>query len=244
MAKDAGITFDNTEITEFKTLNTVLDSMTKKMSADYMSLKEFTENASHELQTPLAVMQSKIELLIQSENLTPDQLSNISAVYESVNKLSKLNQALLLLTKIENRQYAETAEIALNTLVQQKLELFKEWLEYRKLFVEIDLHPLDIWANPILADILITNLLSNAIKHNLDNGKLHIELHDKHLLIMNSGVPVTGDTTDFLSRFKKANQASDSLGLGLAIVKEICAMYGYTIEYTYEDNVHCVSIFF
>lgn len=244
LAKDAGIEFDTTAIAEFKTLNTVLASMIKKMSADYKSLKEFTENASHELQTPLAVIQSKIELLIQSENLTPEQLNNISAVYESVTKLSKLNQALLLLTKIENRQYAETMEIEIDALVQQKLELLREWIEYRKLTVETDLHPVNIRANSILTDVLITNLLSNAIKHNLDGGKLQIESDNNHLLIMNSGVPVTGNTADLLSRFKKASQASDSLGLGLAIVKEICTMYGYSIEYISKDNMHCISIFF
>jgi len=244
LAKENSISFDVTHIAEFRTLNNVLESMTKKMSADYRNLKEFTENASHELQTPLAVIQSKLELLIQSENLDAEQLKSVQAVYESAAKLAKMNQALLLLAKIENRQFPEIKEVALHELVAYKLELLQEWIEHKKLSVEKKLSPVYIKANPMLADILITNLVGNAIKHNTEGGKLSVELKGKQMFISNSGAPVKGSATDLFTRFKKTDQTSDSLGLGLAIVKEICNEYNYGITYEYSEGTHRITVDF
>lgn len=244
LTKENGPVFDKTKIAEFKDLNEVLEGMTKKMSADYCSLKEFTENASHELQTPLSVIQSKLELLIQSESLSEEQLKNVQSIYESATKLSKLNQALLLLARIENRQFAELKEVSLNELIERKLELLKEWIEHKDLKVEKHLYKASINTNPVLADIFITNLLGNAIKHNTQGGQLNIELADKRMVIKNSGAPFTGPAENLFSRFKKANQASDSLGLGLAIVKEIGNVYGYKICYDYSEGMHRMKVDF
>jgi signal transduction histidine kinase len=238
------ITFDKTNTSEFSQLNSALSVMTSKISSDYKSLKEFTENASHELQTPLSVIQSKLELLIQSENLSPGQVDNVKAIYESANKLSRLNQALLLLTKIENRQFAETKEVSLDQLIERKLELFSELIEHKKLSIEKKLSPINIKAHPTLADILITNLLGNAIKHNIEGGKLGIETGNRQMVIFNSGSPISGSSEDLFARFKKANPSSDSLGLGLAIVKEICDVYGYNIRYDYSDGIHKMTLDF
>jgi signal transduction histidine kinase len=244
ITKGGKVAFEETTTSEFKVMNDAIREMTAKISSDYRSLKEFTENASHEIQTPLSVIQSKIELLIQSENLSGPQLENVKAIYEGATRLSKLNQALLLLTKIENRQFTDIKEVDLRQLVESKLELFKERIEHKKLVVKNQLKSLTIKTNPALADILINNLIGNAIKHNIEGGKLEIEIKGRQITISNSGGPLTLSPNHLFSRFKKANQASDSLGLGLAIVKEICNVYGFSIYYDYQPGSHRITVGF
>jgi signal transduction histidine kinase len=244
LTKKSTIVFENATLKEFKELNNVLKVMTEKMSADYNSLKEFTENASHELQTPLAIIQSKLELLIQSENLSAKQMEEVQVVYESTARLSKLNQALLLLAKIENMQFGEVKEVELDKLIESKLELFEDLIKHKNLSVEKNIEYCIIQAHPSLADILISNLIGNAIKHNMKDGILKIELNKSGLIISNSGNTPSVPTEQFFQRFRKSDPASDSLGLGLAIVKEICNAYGFVIYYKYEGGLHILSISF
>jgi signal transduction histidine kinase len=238
------VTFDNTSIQEFKELKNVLETMTGKIASDYRSLKEFTENASHELQTPLAIIQSKLELLIQSENLSAKQMEEVQAVYESAGRLSKLNQALLLLAKIENRQFADIKLVALNELIEYKLEAFDEILKHKGISVEKKLSAVSLQMHPALADILVTNLIGNAIKHNINSGKLIVDLSARELSIKNMGKPLTISPEQLFERFRKADTNSESLGLGLAIVKEICDVYGFRVNYMYADNMHTISVSF
>ena len=218
--------------------------MTEKIAKDYRNLKEFTENASHEMQTPLSIIQSKLELLIQSENLTAEQMQEVQVIYESAARLAKLNQALLLLAKIENSQFAEAKPVKLDEIIKTKLLFFEELIAHKNISVEVNLEPLTINIHPILADILVSNLIGNAIKHNLEKGKLIVKLKGDELVIQNSGKPLTITPEQLFQRFRKADPASDSLGLGLAIVNEICIVYNYSIDYKYVDNLHSVSIGF
>jgi signal transduction histidine kinase len=238
------IIFDNTSIQEFKELKSVLETMTSKIASDYRSLKEFTENASHELQTPLAIIQSKLELLIQSENLSAKQMEEVQAVYESAGRLSKLNQALLLLAKIENRQFVDIKTVLLNELIEHKLEAFEELLKHKGISIEKQLASVSLQIHPALADILINNLVGNAIKHNINSGKLMVDLSERQLSIKNTGRPLTITPEQLFERFHKADSASESLGLGLAIVKEICDVYGFKVNYMYADNMHTICVSF
>ena len=244
LTKENRIEFDKTNTLEFKTLNDVLKAMTEKIASDYRSLKKFTENASHELQTPLAIIQTKLELLIQSENLSEKQVEDIKTVYDSAGRLSRLNQALLLLAKIENRQFAKTQPVELNELIERKLEAFDELLKHKNISVEKHLASVSLQMHPALADMLITNLIGNAIKHNINGGRLTIGLTEKRLSIENTGNPLTTSPEDLFQRFRKDSNASDSLGLGLAIVKEICAEYSFQVDYKYDNGIHAISVRF
>ena len=244
LIKESKIEFDKTNIQEFKELNEVIGSMTKKIATDYHSLKEFTENASHELQTPLAIIQSKLELLIQSENLSAKQMEEVQAVYEAAGRLSRLNQALLLLAKIENKQFGEAIPIALNDIIKNKLEAFSALIDHKNIIIEKHLMPLSVKMNPALADMLINNLIGNAIKHNVQGGKLSIMLSEKSFTIENTGKPLTTGAENLFFRFRKNDESSDSLGLGLAIVKQICDEYGFQIEYKYAGGLHTIHIRF
>ncbi len=244
LIKESKVEFDKTNIQEFKELNEVIGSMTQKIASDYHNLKQFTENASHELQTPLAIIQSKLELLIQSENLSAKQMEEVQVVYEAAGRLSRLNQALLLLTKIENKQFGETIPIALNDSIKDKLEAFSALIEHKNIAIEKHLIPLSVNMNPVLADMLINNLIGNAIKHNIPGGKLSVILSEKSFTIENTGKPLTAIPEDLFQRFRKNDNSSESLGLGLAIVKQICDEYGFQVYYKYTDGLHTIDVKF
>ncbi len=166
-----------TGIREFDRLNRVLNIMSEKIRADYLNLKEFTEDASHEIQTPLSVIKSKLELLFQSENLTDKQAENIRAIYEATTRLSKLNYSLLLISKIQNQQYASTEQVDLAVIIDKFLLHFQEIIEQKNIRIDRQYRKdYTLSMNPDLAEILISNLLGNAIKHNIEDGWVSIDL--------------------------------------------------------------------
>lgn len=242
ISKDYPLQFQTSGIQEFDELNHTLETITHKISKDYHSLKEFSENASHEIQTPLAVIKSKLELLIQDEKLGETQMKLISDAYESASRLSRLNQALILLTRISNKQYLETKHIVLNEVILQKLDHFKELITHKNISLTNDLQSsLTAQMNPVLADILLSNLIGNAIKHNTVGGWLNISTTTHTLIISNAGEPLISDPDKLFERFRK-DHTSDSLGLGLAIVKQICETSTISIRYTCEGNTHTLRL--
>ncbi len=230
-------------IDEFATLDTALAQMTNKLTKDYQSLKQFTENASHEIQTPLAIIRAQIDLLLQQKQ-AETSLQHIQQIQQSVTKLSKLNKSLLLLTRIENRQFEPLELIALGDIIHQKLEALDLLVRAKSLRVERDISPLTLRANPILVDIIISNLLTNAIKHNLPDGTISILLTEDKLLLKNTGNSLMKSPSKLFERFQKADDSAKSVGLGLAIVKEICEVYHWGIDYRNEAEWHLVEVVF
>ena len=231
-------------ILEFEELNALVVEMTGKIQDDYRNLKEFTENASHEIQTPLAIIKSKIELLIQSE-LSDEQMLHVQSIYEVSNRLSKINKALLLLAKIENQQFQETQIIDFGKLLNKHLNNFEELIDMKNIFLKTHItQPLTIEMNPILADMLVSNLMSNAIKHNFEGGEIIIRIEHNVLKINNTGKTDGVRGEDMFKRFKKDNNVSNSIGLGLSIVKKICDNYKITIQHLYQDGIHEFSLEF
>jgi signal transduction histidine kinase len=235
----------DTNITEFKELNETVFAMEEKVIRDYQTLKNFTENASHEIQTPLAIIKNKIELLLQSENLEEPQLRFIKSINDAATKLSRLNQSLLLLAKIENNQFENRQHINFSCLLNSYINDFEELAFARNIHIIKNICPeILVNINESLAEILITNLLLNAIKHNYKNGQIEIELQKRHLRISNTGEPPQNDTIHFFERFKKASASHDSLGLGLSIVKSICDTCNFSISYQYLNERHLIEIGF
>lgn len=239
------IFFEKSNITEFQTLQDNLFSLTEQVRREYQSLKSFTENASHEFQTPLAIIGSNLELLLQDNNLSENQMQQIGSLIESLGKLSKLNQTLLLLTKIENRQFEVAKNINLSKAIIEKLNLLDVWIQHKNLNLENQVLPnISIKINEYLLDVLLNNLLGNAIKYNLIGGKLYVELNEHNLIIKNTGNSLIMPTEQLFERFQKDSSASDSLGLGLALVKQICDTYGFQISYIYENGWHILRVGF
>jgi len=235
----------NTNIDEFQELNRSLTKLTDKINSDFNNLKEFTENASHEMQTPLAIMHTKTESLMQSDNLSNSQLQQIRAIYLAAQRLSKLNKTLLLLSKIENQQFKEKENILINDVINKHLEIFEDFIKNKKIEVSLK-STLDvkIMANPLLIDMVISNLISNAIKHNIEKGNIEILTTDLFLSFSNSGKPLKIPSSSLFERFKKESTSPNSFGLGLAIVKKVCINYNWKINHSYIDDQHNITIYF
>lgn len=240
------LSFPKTRISEFEMLNQTLQNMSEKISQDYQNLKEFNENASHELQTPLAIIKSKLELLLQDEKLTEGQVKHITAVYEAATRMSKLNQGLLMISKIDNNQFSQAEKIDMLEEINNYIEHFQEILGIKEITVTTELpgHPVLLHMNRILADVLVANIFGNAIKHNYPRGTIKIILNGNYVQFLNTGLSPTVPPHTLFERFKKSDKTADSIGLGLSIAKKITDYYGFKIEYSYEKNLHMITIQF
>jgi signal transduction histidine kinase len=234
-----------TAIDEFSELNQAVNQLTERVAADFRALKEFTENAAHETQTPLAIMQAKLEQIMQLDELPTAAVPPLQDLYQATLRLSRLHHALTLLSKIENRQFADAVPVQLNELVADKLAQLQDFSEAKRLKVTLSVQaPLTLRMHPLLADSLVNNLLQNAIKHNYPGGHLWIQLDAAGLEITNSGPALTVDPAQLLGRFRKHNAASDSPGLGLSIVQQICTLYGFRLSYTFagKEALHMLRV--
>jgi len=232
---------------EFKNLNKFINQMTTKAINDYKNLKEFGENLSHEISTPLAVANGKLDLLLQETNLPENQVSLVVTAQKAIQKLSKIQRAISLLTKIENSEFANVKPLNISNVVYKMVKEFIELAELKEIHVatEIETEVL-INMDSVLAEILFSNLLQNAVKHNVTKGSIRIELNQKNFSITNTGIEPEESPEKYFFRFKKNNQSSDSLGLGLSIVKKICDISGFDINYNFlqEEKAHKISIQF
>ncbi|MFI5140619.1 MAG: sensor histidine kinase, partial [Sphingobacteriales bacterium] len=216
------------KVDEFNELNKVVETMSLRVKNDYVNLKHFTENASHEMLTPLAVITAKLDTLIQDETLKPEQFEQINDIYSAAGKLSRLNQSLLLLVKIENNLVDDAEELSLDELINQKTRQFSELAQSKDILVSARLEEKQIKASRYLIDILLNNLFSNAIRHNTQNGRLVITLTADKLVFQNAGAEKPLDAGTLFERFQKG-QKSEGTGLGLTIVKNICNLYQWDI---------------
>ncbi len=233
-----------TNVKEFDDLNHFVEEMTRKAVADYKNLKEFAENASHELQTPLSIVKGKLELLTETD-LSPEQYQYVEASHRSIKKLSRLSESLALLTKIENHEFTQKDEVNFTKLIQDSTQAFEEFIKLNGLEVETDLEEeVILHIHSVLADILWTNLFQNAIKHNIEDGRIKIELTEDFLRISNTGRPLDDDPHILFERFKKADHSNESIGLGLAIIKQIAEQNDYSISYDYKDHWHTITLEF
>ena len=233
------------DIQEFQLLISVFEKMTNRIHKDYINLTEFIENTSHEIQTPLAIIKTKTDLLIQEENLSENQMKLIESIHSTTLRLSKLNKTLSLLSKIENQQFTDVDDVHLKHVLESHLDNFEELIENQHIEVS-RVYVVDkiIKMDANLAGILTINLLKNAIHHNIPKGKIQIYLDQEKLQISNTGELPIFSEQDIFKRFTKSFQKADSTGLGLAITKNICDNYGFRIGYRYENDLHCFEIIF
>ncbi|WP_343522132.1 HAMP domain-containing sensor histidine kinase [Pedobacter sp.] len=231
-----------TKIDEFNELNKSVNAMAERVRQDYKELKSFTDNASHEMMTPLAVINSKLDSLLQTESFTEQQGALLEDIYHATARLSRLHQSLLLLAKIENNLIPDPQAIDLNEMVQAKIRQFQELLAKSKLILDEELAPAEVKMSRYLADILLNNLFSNAVRHNITGGHILVKLDRHSLTISNSG-KVSQLKTKIFDRFSKAAD-SEGMGLGLAITKQICNLYGFRIDYREENGWHVFAVYF
>jgi len=235
----------STGIEEFDRLNKTLLELLDRVDQAYRGQKQFTENASHELQTPLAIIRSKVELLIEGPGLNEDSAQLLQEIIEANDRLSQMNKNLLLLTRIENGQYPEVQRVNVSGLLERGVEFFKDYYGNEGIGTTTALEAgVEIVANPALAEILINNLLRNAYIHNISGGWVDVQLSAAALVIKNSGGVIEGDPERLFDRFRKGRVDNRTTGLGLALVRQIAEVYRYGIRYTYREGVHRLELAF
>ena len=234
-----GLPFIKSEIDEFNELSKVTSSLSHKVSIDYQNLKQFTENASHEIQTPLAVIRNKIEGIMNDESLSESTCMAIERIDSAVNKLSSINKGLLLLSKIENKQFTKPRKISLGAIIEKESIGLKELYHNHDSIIGLDKQSEFIIAmNPSLAEILIRNLIKNMVTHSITKVDNKIVINSSHIVFSNKGEKSLNNIDQLFSRFYKQSSKENSIGLGLAIVKAICDQYEMEINYEYVEGTH------
>ncbi len=228
-----------TDVTEFRKLNEALLRSASHNEAIYEQQKQFIGNASHEIQTPLAICRNRIEMLMDDDSLQERHLEELGKIYRTLEHISKLNRSLLLISKIENGQFPESSAIRLGRLVHKYLDDFKEVFDYKHIRVTVEEDaPCEALMNESLASVLVANLLKNAFVHNTDGGQIHIRISARGLVVANTAEGGALDEKQIFARFYQGKKKEQSTGLGLAIVNTICRLYAFTIRYYYKDGKH------
>ena len=236
--------FESSDIDEFNELNTALEELIYRIKSDYNSLREFTENASHEIQTPLSVIHSGLDSLSQHPALDEKMAKNIDKSRQAAKRLSRLNRNLLLLTKMENKQFETNEVIDLSSLIKKQVDELDSLFASKKILLKTELNEhSNVRGNLELSEILISNLLSNMIRYTPEKGKAEISLSRGRLIFRNAGSPLPFPEDQLFMRFKKGN-GNSSTGLGLAIAQQIAVTLGWKLHYSYSDKKHTFEVIF
>lgn len=245
LKNDVQLQLTNSKIEEFEQLNKSLLFLAEKAKSEYRSLKEFSEEMNHEIQTPISVIKSKLELLLQSNDLNEGDLALLDTTFKNLSRLERINKSLLLLNKLEHKDLFETTIINLAEEIDNVIATYNDFIVSKKIALSLSLgNEIEIKANRQLINILLSNIISNAIKHNVSNGKINIELKNNELIISNTGQVPKENTEKFFERFYKESASKESVGLGLTIVKKVCDLYGIEIKNNFLDNLHSVVLKF
>ncbi len=236
-------TFNDTDIKEFKRLNESLSDLISRDTNSYKIQKEFTENASHELQTPIAIIRTNLDLLLQ-ENLNEKESALVQNMYDVTTRIGKLNRSLLLLAKIENNQYEEKEDVDIEKFITNTIPQYANMYSESINFTVEDGADTHIKANRSLVEILINNLIINALRHNVAGENVMVVCKGNSLSVVNKAVDGSLDRNVIYGRFNNPHHNQKGNGLGLAIVKEICDYYNWQIEYSYKDSSHCFTVVF
>lgn len=234
---------NKTSITEFSKLNEAAVRNAERNEYLFEQQKQFISNASHEIQTPLAISLNRLEMLMEDELISPKQLEELAKTHQTLEYITKLNKSLLLLSKIDNNQYHNKKELELNSLIKRYLDDYQDVYAYRAIEVKIEENGVfKFTMNESLAIILMTNLLRNAYIHNREGGHITIQISNNRLVFRNSGVAQPLDEKHIFERFYQGNKKEGSTGLGLAIVRAVCKVENIGLYYYFEREEHCFEL--
>lgn len=233
-----------TKIREFRQLSDAALDMGNRSYKAYEEQKQFIENASHELQTPLAIVRGKVELLAESEGMTEQQMEQLDEIYATLGRAVKLNKSLLLLSRIENGQYTEMEDVSVDEILDELLPDLMDIYEHKqvRLIRKREEQPFIIRCNHSLAQILVSNLVKNSLLHNREGGELQVLTTPTSLVIKNTGdVPLDGEKL-FRRFYHGMDGKKDSTGLGLAIARSIALSSLLKLTYEWQNGMHAFRL--
>lgn len=243
--KNSNSKLDTSDIEEFNRLNHSINNLIERNTSIYKSQKEFIENAAHELQTPIAIFKGKLETLLQRPDVTEEQFEILDSLNNTTTRLNRLNKNLLLLSKIESKQFNVPENVVLDEIINKQLDFFREQALAKAIIVNIKLEQnISVKSNAFLSEILISNLFLNAINHNTENGTIEIILTKNKLSVSNTGSLQSLKTDKLFERFSKVNPSSKGNGLGLSIIKKIADNNNWEVFYNYKNKLHIFDIQF
>lgn len=233
----------DTKIEEFTLLNKTLNKYDNNLRNDYKKAAQFTDNASHEMQTPIAIISNKIESILGVENLDNNTQKELADIFETVQQMKQTNATLLFLSRLESKSFKNEIECNLKQTLISKIEFYRQFGMLQNLDIQLFLsNDFIVKMNKDLAKILIDNLLNNAIKHNISDGYIKLNSTESSITIENSGLPLSKPALEMFNRFERNNVTIHGSGLGLSIAQEICNLYNLTIEYSESNNIHIIKI--
>lgn len=245
LEKNEPIEFNATNIEEFSLLNKSIEKLLIKTQQSYANQKQFIENASHELQTPLAIAINKLELLFEDETLSETQAEQLQQTLENLERLTRLNRSLLLISKIENDQFQTREEVDVQAVIDKIISDFSEMLTHKNQQVNFDAdHKTVKNANSDLIYILFSNLIRNTISHGRSSSEISMKLTDNNFVISNYSHVDSLQNESIFQRFKKIGNNANSTGLGLSIAKSIAEKFGFTLEYHFQNGQHYFTVEF
>ena len=210
----------------------------------YQQQKQFIGNASHEMQTPVAVCLSRVEAMMEDETLTEQQMAQLAKMHSTLEYVTRLNKSLLLLSRIDNNQFVETSRINLTELVEQYLQDYREVYGHKDIGVGFKGRKnCIVQMNRTLAEILVTNPIKNAFVHSAEGGHIEIDCTRRCVEIRNAATEGPLDAEHIFERFYQGRKKEGSAGLGLAIADTICRNSNLKILYNFNKNCHCFRIF-
>lgn len=236
---------NDTRVTEFRKLNEAAIRNAERNEQLFEQQKQFIGNASHEIQTPLAICRNRLEMLMEDDSLSETQLEELMKTHQTLEYITRLNKSLLLLSKIDNGQFTETSELDLNDLLQRYLGDYEEVYGYRHITTTVtERGRFCVVMNESLATALLTNLLRNAFVHNVEGGHIRIETTGQRFTFCNTGAMAEPlDKGHIFDRFYQGSKKEGSTGLGLAIANSICRLQHLGLRYYFENGEHCFEIF-
>lgn len=232
-----------TKIYEFKKLNEVVIESIQRTEEAYKQQKMFAENASHEVQTPLAICNSRLEMLLEDSSLTEQQMEEIVKTRQTLEQLSRMNRSLLLLTKIDNGQFTNMVEVSLNEQIQQLLPDYEMVYASKNVRLTTEINGVfSVRMDESLAQTLVSNLLKNAYVHNRDGGTINIIVTANSVAFKNTGQEEPLNKDHIFERFYHSSGDKQSMGLGLAVVKAICQRHHIQVKYDFNEGMHVFTI--
>ncbi|MFR9602653.1 MAG: HAMP domain-containing sensor histidine kinase [Rikenellaceae bacterium] len=234
---------EESNIREIKELTVAIEAFAQRARRAFEEQKEFIGNASHELQTPIAICQNRLELLCESE-LSEAQMEDVVGCMATLSRLSKLNRSLLMLSRIENGGF-ENSQLSINDIVRHNMELLAELYESRGVSVNLkERGSCVVECNGELATTMVVNLIKNSFAHNVNGGEVCIEVGRNFIAVANSGADKPLDSNKIFNRFYQGGAKSGTYGLGLSIVQSICKLYDFKVDYSFVEGLHRFQIKF